>query len=392
MTKTLVINLGWEQTPLIDALAASPENELYGVHDGELPAGREMFIDICICSYFDYKKIIEFAISHDIESVISDQCDFSLLAQSMVAYALRLPGPSIRAAMLSNNKLLQRQTSKDANILIPEFRVCYSPADIVEFANEYSYPVIVKPADNRGSIGVIKVNNASQAEESFFSSLVHSRSQIVLVEEFIDGVQYSVDGYSLNGFGCKTLAIGQKVMLSDDIPVAMGISYPADLPDTLYHKLSSLNEMVNTKLGYKFGMTHSEYLLRDGQFYLVESANRGGGCLTSELIVPKVSEVDLLKIYISQCVGCESLKSIKYIERSNVTLRFFYLPEGRLRKINNWAQLVARPECLYARINVQAGTTIKPITNDSERHGFFIVAGDSMVAESLVNSLQVIYD
>ena len=154
------------------------------------------------------------------------------------------------------------------------------------FIKDVGYPIILKPSDNRGSIGVVKVSSPDEVETAFITAVSSSRSQMVLAEEFIDGIQFTVDGYIQSNKRAKSLAIGEKTMLSDQVQVAMGISYPSSLNKDEYDKLLCLNEIVNEKLGYDFGMTHTEYMLRDGNFYLIESSNRGGGCFTSEIIVP----------------------------------------------------------------------------------------------------------
>ena len=43
-----------------------------------------MHSELLSCSLFDLNKIIESVIRHSINSVISDQCDFSLYAQAVV--------------------------------------------------------------------------------------------------------------------------------------------------------------------------------------------------------------------------------------------------------------------------------------------------------------------
>jgi hypothetical protein len=215
---------------------------------------------------------------------------------------------------------------------------------------------------------------------------------LALVEEYIDGIQFTVDGYAFRDIGCKSLAIGEKVMLSNDIQVAMGISYPASLPNRIYNELATMNESVNKKLGYSFGMTHTEYMLRDGHFYLIESANRGGGCMTSEIIVPAVSSIDLVQQYINDCCDADMDISKCRITQCPVTLKFFSLRPGRYKAIENWELITNSPSCLYSRLNIGHGEKISEITNDSNRHGFIIAKGDMRNANMLIDSMEVTYE
>lgn len=393
MTRVLFINPGWEQQPLVNRLIDHFECELYGVclPDSKIES-YSGFKKILSAGLFDIEKIAEFAKSHRIEAVISDQCDYSLFTQSIVASLLSLPCPSPESAYLSNNKYLQRLKAQDAGILIPRFKLCYCTEDIAYFAEIVGFPLILKPVDNRGSIGIVKASSFKEIDTAFVRALSCSRSQLVLVEEYIEGTQFTVDGYIVPGEKPKTLAIGEKIMLSDQIQVAMGISYPAALPDSLYNYLASLNESVNARLDYVFGMIHSEYMYRDGQFYLIESSNRGGGCFTSAIVVPKVTGLNLLDQYIYDCLNIQLriLTPETCINKNSVTLRFFSLPEGRFNGISNWNMISESKQCLFSRINVSNGDQIQKITSDANRHGFFIVAGSNDDAVELITMMEPI--
>ena len=393
MTRVLFINPGWEQQPLTHRLIEPFGCELNAVYPPYSKVENvSKFTKILFADLFDIEKILAFGKSEKVEAVISDQCDYSLYTQSMIASLLNLPGPSPESAYLSNNKYLQRLKAKKAGILIPRFRLCYCSNDVSDFADVIGYPLILKPVDNRGSIGVVKVNSCTEIEAALARSVSCSRSQLILAEEYIKGIQFTVDGYIVPDAKPKTLAIGEKIMLSDQIQVAMGISYPASLPEPLYDYLARLNETVNARLGYKFGMIHSEYICRDGQFYLIESSNRGGGCFTSEIIVPAVAGVNLLEQYISDCLGahCNILGSETVINKNPVTLRFFSLPEGLYNGISNWNKLSESKKCLLSRINVSYGDQIMSISSDADRHGFVIVAGDHDDALELVNMMELV--
>ena len=288
MNQVLFINPGWEQLPLLNRLSSNDSIELYAITArGVTGVGKHFFKETAEFDFEEIPAILAFAQRNAIDCVISDQCDFSLFVQAIMSDIMALPGPTPAAAYLSNNKYLQRLKAEKHGILIPKYSLIYCSSDAEVFANLIGYPVIIKPADNRGSYGVTKVSKPDDIDSAFLSALSHSRSKLVLVEEYINGTQFSVEGYSRPNCRHKTLAIGEKDMLSHDSQVAIGISYPANLPDGLYDKLASLNTDVNTKLGYEFGFTHTEYMLKDNEFFLIESSNRGGGCLTSELILPK---------------------------------------------------------------------------------------------------------
>ena len=387
MAKVLIINLGWEQQPLIERL--SGDNELYGINEDSKEDAR--FKKILRCGLNNYIDMVRFGKEMGVEAVISDQCDYSLLAQYIVARNMNIPGPTWQGAYYSNNKYMQRQKCEERGILIPKYRLVVERSQVAAFANEVGYPIIIKPTDNRGSIGVTKIMQESEIGQAILLAQTCSKSAQVLAEEYIEGTQYTVDGYAFREKGCKTLAIAQKTMISGEKEVAMEINYPALLSEGSYRDLEVTNEAVNNNLGYRFGMTHSEYISRDGKYYLVESANRGGGCLTSAMIVQNVSGIDIMDNYINDCIeGQRSLmQESSVVETNSVTLKFFKFSSGRIKRIDGWEGIRNDKNYIYGKLSVSEGMQIDAITSDANRHGFVICRGDAKVARELTSRLTV---
>lgn len=391
MKKILVINLGWEQVPLIDHLVGRMDCQLFGVHFNDSPCRSEVFKKIHICDLRDLPSILDFAMSIIPDAVISDQCDYSLFAQAVVAENFGIPGPSLIAAQLANNKFLQRERAFEKGLTIPEYKLCLVADDVKVFGESYGYPLIVKPVDNRGSFGVVKVESAEHVISGFTNALIHSHSRQVIVEEFIEGIQITVDGYVFDELGPKSLALATKQLADVDTQVAVGIVYPGELKSELYNKAMAVNEVVNQSLGYHFGMTHSEYMIRGEDIYLIESANRGGGVFTSEIIAPSSSGIDLLSQYVADCLG-EKRRNYKVPEQNSVVLRFFSFSPGCVNTIDGWENIAKNPRILASDLFIKPGETINPITSDANRHGFFILEGSSEDAETLLESVKVNYN
>ena len=74
--RILFINLGWEQTPLIDLISLQ-NVELYGVHYNSDYYKRVKYRDILISDLRDLPRILRFAEKIRPDAVISDQCDYS---------------------------------------------------------------------------------------------------------------------------------------------------------------------------------------------------------------------------------------------------------------------------------------------------------------------------
>lgn len=393
MKKILVINLGWEQEPLLDKLEEY-DIDIFGVHYNHNYYKSPKYKDILVCGIRDLEKILNFAKKNKIEAVISDQCDYSYFAQSLIAESLNLSGPKIKEAQISTNKYLQRIKAKKSGILIPNFSLCCSIDDIYDFAKTNGYPIIIKPIDNRGSFGVNKINNIDEILLAYENSLINSHSRLIIVEDFINGKHITVDGYIFKDKGVKSLAIADKILASKERQVAIEIQYPANFDTKVYNKILKTNEYVNRSLGFHFGMIHSEYMVtKNNDIYLIESANRGGGVYTSEIIVPNVSGINILDQYICDTLNIKKSFFNDKIQKNRVVLKFFNLKSGKIKDIIGLESISRMSEILKFRLLVKKSDVIEDITTDGNRHGFLIAKNESIdINEEIKKHIKIYYE
>ncbi len=69
------------------------------------------------------------------------------------------------------------------------------------------FPAIIKPADSQGQRGIFKVDAPQDLERAFEQAKLFSRTQTVIIEEFIQGKEISLNGYMVNGILKYSLTI-----------------------------------------------------------------------------------------------------------------------------------------------------------------------------------------
>ncbi len=376
--RVLVINLGWEQEPLLERLAEKDDFELYGVHYDENFCKKVNWHDVLVCDLRDIPSIITFAERVKPQAVISDQCDYSYFAQAFIAEKFNLPGPRIREAQIGTNKFFQRLLAKDAGFCVPKFTTCRHLKEAKKAASEIGYPIITKPVDNRGSFGVNRVDDPQELDEAFYEALAHSHAREVLVEKYIDGKHLTVDGYIFQRNGPKALAVATKKKLLAKKGIIDGeIIYPGDLPEDIYNFALKNAENIAKYFGFKFGFFHGEFILAsDKNIYLTEMSNRGGGIYTSEIILPNFTGIDLLEIYIKDIFGFSSSINGLRLSKKPTILKFLEFLDlgykGRIHKIEGIEKIKNFPEILSFRFLVHPGDELCPIRNGADRYGFFI--------------------
>lgn len=390
--RVLVINIGWEQSSLLRNLLER-DCELFGIHYDDTWNRDIKFTDVLICDLWDVSTVLKYCQKNKFDAVISDQDDYGHFLQALICEKYNLPGPSIQQAQLSLNKFIQREACMAKGIKIPNFKLVSCLEDIYNFGLKFNYPIILKPIDNRGSIGVSKIHSPEQVPKAFMTACENSRSHLMIVEEYINGLEVTVDGFCFPS--PRSLAIAQKSKL-DERQVSVDIEYPANLKEDIYDKVLCLNEHIAQSLGYSFGFTHGEYIIREnGDIYLVELANRGGGCHTSQIILPEVSSLPVLGLYVDFCLGmCDSMPP-GAIERNRVLLKFFNFRNGKVAKIHGINSLKRNKNILKHHFFIKNGDTIQNMTSDADRHGFIIIKGDKNIraqAKAAMNNIYIAYE
>ncbi|MDR5637917.1 ATP-grasp domain-containing protein [Thermosynechococcus sp. PP42] len=379
----LFINLGWEQKPLLAKLA-DQGHKIYGYHFSNDYEADFTYEDICIGDIRDLCRISEFAEKNSINAVVSDACDYSYFAQAFLSELLSIPGPKLHQAQVATNKYYQRRKAQDSGLKVPQFSLASTYEEALYASKEILYPLVLKPIDNRGSFGVFKVENESYLKELFYKSLMMSHSRLVLVEQYIEGEEYTVDGYCFNGHP-TSLAVAKKSHYKDNQCVANVIKYSSKI--NVCKEIFRYNSLVAQKLGFNFGMIHAEYIIdKYDNIYLIEMANRGGGVYTSSLIVPLFTGIDLPSIYINDCLGqTQDNNLVDYFPRGakKVILYFFSFPLGVIKDIRIDPKVVNDPRLVKLKLFVKPSQAVSPVKSDAHRHGFAIIQLDESEDENI---------
>jgi len=129
--------------------------------------------------------------------VMTAGTDFSA-SVAWVAEKLGLPGISFEAALDASDKERMRKRFKEAGVPSPEFIVIDNErGEALDLP--FSWPVVVKPVDNMGSRGCRRVDGQAELKTAVAEAMAFSRSGRVIVEEYMEGPEFSVDALVYQG-------------------------------------------------------------------------------------------------------------------------------------------------------------------------------------------------
>ena len=315
----------------------------------------------------------------------------AVVTVATVAEALGLPGVGVEAARTSRNKLLMRHAHQRAGVPIPRFQFCENVDVALATAQEYGYPVVLKPTLGAASHFVYRIDSPQEMRERFADAtdglqrMIWMRTEAtgadlgpygLLVESFLDGHEHLFEAVAwddevyLGSIVDRVTVEGHN--FDDDVHVA-----PTSLTD---EQLAEIHHIVKTAThaqGVRRSALHAEIRFHNGEPHLLEIAIRpGGGALD---MVARVT-ADFCPIRAVRDVARGVKPKVQHytptgvhmmgtclISRTGGTLEYVTVPE----------EITNSPKTLYARATAMAGDTILRPPQGNNILGFLVVTGTS---------------
>jgi len=304
--------------------------------------------------------------------VVAEQTDRLVPVAGFINDALGLPGVTPAVAERFTNKLVMRRSLEGTGTPMPRYRSVSTAVEAREAARAIGFPVILKPLQAQSSIGVTLVHDEAGVVAAFEEAHGVGAGGQALVEEFIDGLEVTVEAISIDGT-CTVLAMSEKAHYAHRPCVARLLAYPPRLPGETLARLRDTAKGVVESLGLETGISHAEYRVRDGVPYLVEVAARGGGTGIASIIVPHISGLPTYELVLRRLRG-EAVVMPKPVSRAAI-LEFFTFEPGRVAAVEGVAECLAEGLAHRIEIAYGPGDVIRAATDDRNRPGYFIALG-----------------
>ena len=382
MSRVLVLPGSKWQLPLVKKIK-SMGHWLCVVSPEPNPPCAEVADEFFRSDIFAVDDIEKYAKEHAVDAIVSDECDIAMPVVAELGSRLKLRTMSKETAALFTDKFLMREFCIKHGLKSPEYRLCKTADEAVEFLKNLGKPIIIKPLDSNASHGVFKAETEAEVREHFEESLSFSRIEhAVLAERYIVGTEFTVDGIKTPN-AHYTLAISEKKHFKHNVNIANELYFTHTNPRFDYEKLKAGNNAFVMASPLEYGFTHAEYKCEDGEFYLIEIGARGGGNMISSVITQFMSGYDTYKYLIECATGNVQNKDFsirdEYKEKASI-LKFFQTPSGggKVKNILGLDYLENEPDIKEYKLNFGIGDTIEDAKNDSARIGFYIACSDSV--------------
>lgn len=312
---------------------------------------------------------------YKVNAIVGIATDVAVPSVARACALLGFSSVPVEAADVSVNKLLQRKHMKSAGLRVPVFMPFQNASEAQKNAAHIGYPVVIKPSDAAGSRGVSLVQNERELIKAAEEALVVSRSKIGIVEEYIDGVEVSVEGFVVDGM-FHAICISEKTRTSPPYLLDTEVHFPDSLPLTERTSVLALASDAVAACGFDNCPVHMEILRSSKGPVVVELAARGAGFRVFTNILPHVTGIDTVDVQLRLALGERMTISAKEPLKGAV-IAFLSPKPGKLKLTEGLDQARVVPGVQEAEVYVEPGAVMGELKCGADRVGHLIVFGEN---------------
>lgn len=391
--RLLVLAAGILQVPVIKK---AKEIGYYVIAaDGDSNAVGLQLADKAICANItDEEVMLKIAREQHIDGVIHPCSEVSMNVMGRINDELGLAGITKEQAIRATNKHLMRNAFEKGNAPSPMSILTKSAEDAwIHLQNDLSTNGILKPSRNSGSRGIAKVSCNMDKEDfvkAYNIALNESRDKSVLIEQFIDGPEFSIEIIVWNS-EVNVLTVTDKKTTGAPHFVELGHNQPSCYSKEDVETLKTAAVAGVKALGVNNCACHAEAKLMDGKAYLMEIGARLGGDFISTELTHLSTGIDMVAAAIDVALCMEPDLSIKE-EPKGACIRYFCPKAGKLVSVTN-TEVLNDSRVYKKEIYVRKGDIIPEITSSLSRSGHVIVTEKTpqeavKLAEKLINEVK----
>ena len=377
MKKLMILGGGPNQIPLIKA---AKKNGYYVIvcDYSETAPGVALADELCLVSIMDKNGVLEAAREKQVDGIISN----SEPAMPVVAYvgnALGLPSNDYETVSAMTNKYAFRTLLQEKGFAVPGFCAAQSYAEAEAAFRRLKKPIMIKPEASSGSRGVKKLTEISELRAAFDEALAFSRTDRVILEEYIDNSCGHIVGGDIFVSDEKVVFWGLMSCLRDqeNAPlVPMGKLFPAQLTQAQRCSIEAELSKAAKALSIRFSAINVEMMIApEGTVYIIELNPRNGGNYIPDVLL-SATGFDIFDATVRSAVG----ESVACWDGTKCEPYMTYMvhtnQNGTLREVQFSEEI--RPFIESYLPDLKHGDRVEPFTNADKRIGVLILHFQSL--------------
>jgi len=328
-------------------------------------------------------RVRELDAEYHISFIVNCQ-EYDLERAARLREVLGLPGQWSESVEPFRNKLAMKDTVRAAGIPVADYQAVECVTDIVGFAEEHGFPLVVKPRNGAGSMDVRVVRSRAELGDLIVDDLgLYGELRAnLMVESFVPGPMFHVDGLVVDG----RLAFAwpsRYLFVEADFAVdrAGRLDVALDRDDPLAGRLLAFVDRVLAAMPSPrtFAFHAEVFLTPDGSLVLCEVACRVGGAAIREVLRALFS-VDINEWWVRAAVGLSvpvAPGRLPLVPGSAAGQVFFTKRAGAVRALPGPPPF---PWVVKATVVVRPGQVVSSAAYTSDAVAFFVVIAPDRAA------------
>ncbi|WP_303005515.1 ATP-grasp domain-containing protein [Bacteroides congonensis] len=341
----------------------------------------------------DFSGTIDVCQKYNVMAIVTAATDKPLVMMARVAEKLNFPFFGVRTATWSTDKFQMKQRFIEGGVPCAQGRLISSANEV----EGMEFPLIIKPRDNSGSRGVRLCRNKEELQDSISEALGNSHLTTVLVEEFIEGREFSIESLHYNNKS-EVIQFTEKKTTEFPYNVELGHKQPANLTDDQRWQISVIIDKIAECMQFENCPSHTELKINDHGIFVIETSPRLGGDYITSILTPLSTGINLEDQLLHIALGESVDTKTGRVEKASAVC-FFSLPVGEVQSIKpEVCNVIYWPNMFDFNLKLKIGGKVNKITSSLDRYGQFIIQADSREEinaliekyENKINSLIVV--
>lgn len=394
MMKRLLVLGGAEfQIPLVKK--AKGMGYYVGIVDINENSPASKYADINFkASLKNKEEVLEVAKKFQPDGITVGMVDVAVPTCAYVTNRLNLPGIDEVTAKKATDKYEMIKAFEKEDVPHPWF-IYVSKDEIKTKEINPEFPVIVKPVDMAGSRGIYLVNNKEELMLAISKSSEASDRGDVIVEEYMDGPEVSVELVVKNGIP-YVIQITDKTTSGAPHFAETGHLQPSQLPNDVLDKIKDVACHAAISLNLKNSLGHAEVKVTAKGPKMVEIGARAGGDGIAEQLIELSTGVSFSEIAIQIAMGDEII--IPNIRKNKSScIRFILSKKGILKSIEGLGQAREIENIEEIKMYGIVGQEYQDMVDNSGRIGYVIACAENAKAaqkacDASIEQIKAIYE
>jgi biotin carboxylase len=307
--------------------------------------------------------------------------EYGLMPAAVYAKSLGVTGQSVKAVNMTRNKNAMRKRLEEIGISPVKYAFCNSVDEAITSCTMIGYPVVLKAVDGVHKLGLQFVNSETELCKYFPDVQNNLNSLGVLIEEYLDGPEISVEGIVINGEP-NIVTITDKEYIPPYFNETSH-SLPSLLPNPLQSEIRTIASDVLRAVHYELGIFHLEFRVTKNGPKLIEAHTRPGGDRVWDL-VKMVFNLDVYQLFFQALNG--QVNKVSANPKGGASIKFFFQNPGIVKSINHVEKAKLMTNIVDVKIKFKPGDLAPIPKRNDDRAGYVIAFSNSSTNEAILSA------